>query len=72
MLSALASVILVSRQLNPHELDELTYSVDIMGKPEAVEKLMDLDAKNTVLLQSGHKRGLLLPDLKELIPLSSR
>ncbi|NLC11279.1 MAG: AmmeMemoRadiSam system protein A, partial [Firmicutes bacterium] len=51
--------------VEPHELDELTYSVDIMGKPEAVEKLEDLDAKKYgVIVQSGHKRGLLLPDLE--------
>ena len=47
------------------ELDELEYSVDILTKPEPVSSLNELDPKQYgVIVQSGWKRGLLLPDLE--------
>ncbi len=50
--------------LEPQELDELIYSVDILGKPEAATR-DQLDPKNYgVIVSSGGKRGLLLPDLE--------
>jgi AmmeMemoRadiSam system protein A len=46
------------------ELDELTYSVDVLGEPEPAE-LEDLDpAKYGVIVTNGRKRGLLLPMLE--------
>lgn len=47
------------------ELSELTYSVDVLSKPEPVESPEDLDPKRYgVIVESGLKKGLLLPDLK--------
>ena len=47
------------------ELDSLEYSVDVLGEPEAVESLADLDPKlYGVIVESGGRRGLLLPDLE--------
>jgi AmmeMemoRadiSam system protein A/AmmeMemoRadiSam system protein B len=46
------------------ELPELTYSVDVLGKPEPAE-FKDLDPqKYGVIVTSGFKRGLLLPMLE--------
>ena len=47
------------------ELDELEYSVDILTKPEPVTDISQLDHKKYgVIVESGWKRGLLLPDLE--------
>ena len=47
------------------ELPDLEYSVDILTKPEPVEDVKDLDPKEYgVIVESGFKRGLLLPDLE--------
>jgi AmmeMemoRadiSam system protein A len=47
------------------ELGELSYSVDILTCPEKVGGVGELDAKKYgVIVQSGYKRGLLLPDLE--------
>ena len=47
-----------------HELEELSYSVDILGEPEEVQGLEDLDpAAYGVIVEARGKRGLLLPDL---------
>lgn len=47
------------------ELDDLEYSVDILSAPEQVDGLEDLDPKMYgVIVESGYKRGLLLPDLE--------
>ncbi|MCE5343635.1 MAG: AmmeMemoRadiSam system protein A [Eubacteriales bacterium] len=47
-----------------NELEQLTYSVDVLGAPEAIASEADLDpAKYGVIVQSGARRGLLLPDL---------
>lgn len=46
------------------ELDELVYSVDVLGEPEPVGSTEDLDAKRYgVIVAKGRKRGLLLPNL---------
>lgn len=50
--------------LQAEELDQLVYSVDILGKPEPATR-DQLDPKNYgVIVSSGGKRGLLLPDLE--------
>lgn len=47
------------------ELDELDYSVDILSKPDPVENMSQLDPKEYgVIVESGYRRGLLLPDLE--------
>ncbi len=48
-----------------HELSEISYSVDILTKPEAVSDTKDLDPKRYgVIVESGWRKGLLLPDLE--------
>jgi AmmeMemoRadiSam system protein A len=47
------------------ELDDLEYSVDILTAPEPVTDLSQLDpADYGVIVESGWRRGLLLPDLE--------
>jgi AmmeMemoRadiSam system protein A len=47
------------------ELDDLTYSVDILSSPEKVKELSELEPnKYGIIVVSGHRRGLLLPDLE--------
>jgi AmmeMemoRadiSam system protein A len=47
------------------ELDELEYSVDILGRPELVQSVAQLDTKKYgVIVECGFRRGLLLPDLE--------
>jgi len=47
------------------ELDQLTYSVDVLTQPEPVEDAAGLDPKRYgVIVESGGRRGLLLPDLE--------
>jgi len=51
--------------VRPNELGSLDYSVDILTHPEAVEDRSQLDAKKYgVIVESGLRRGLLLPDLE--------
>lgn len=46
------------------ELDSLEYSVDVLGKPEAIASPAELDVKRYgVIVSRGGRRGLLLPDL---------
>lgn len=46
------------------ELEELEYSVDVLGRPEAVDSPAQLDPRRYgVIVSYGQKRGLLLPDL---------
>ena len=46
------------------ELAELEYNVDILSEPEPVEDVVQLDPKRYgIIVESGAKRGLLLPDL---------
>jgi len=47
------------------ELSDLEYSVDVLTKPEPVEDTSQLDPrKYGVIVESGLRRGLLLPDLE--------
>lgn len=51
--------------VTPDELDELTYTVDILRPAERVDGMDKLDPrKYGVIVESGCKRGLLLPDLE--------
>jgi pyruvate formate lyase activating enzyme len=47
------------------ELDDLEYKVDVLTQPEPVIDVSELDAKRYgVIVESGFRRGLLLPDLE--------
>ena len=47
------------------ELDDLEYSVDILTPPEPVKDMSQLDPKKYgVIVESGWRKGLLLPDLE--------
>ncbi|MGE5404967.1 MAG: AmmeMemoRadiSam system protein A [Candidatus Saccharibacteria bacterium] len=47
------------------ELDDLVYSVDVLGKPELVDDKAMLDPNRYgIIVRSGHKSGVLLPDLE--------
>ena len=49
----------------PGELDDLDYSVDVLTKPEPVASKDQLDPKKYgAIVESGLRRGLLLPDLE--------
>lgn len=51
--------------VRPDELDYLSYSVDVLGDPEPVFSLDELDPKRYgVIVSKGWHRGLLLPDLE--------
>ena len=50
--------------MSPEELDKLVYSVDILGDPEDISSIEQLDVKKYgIIVTSGDKRGLLLPNL---------
>ena len=50
--------------VRPEELEELEYSVDVLGQPEPVASAAQLDpARYGVIVTCGGRRGLLLPDL---------
>ena len=50
--------------VRPDELDRLEISVDVLTEPEIINSREELDVKRYgVIVSSGHKRGLLLPDL---------
>jgi AmmeMemoRadiSam system protein A len=47
------------------ELDDLDYSVDVLTAPEPVESEAELDPKRYgLIVESGGRKGLLLPDLE--------
>ena len=51
--------------LREDELPTLQVSVDVLSEPEKVENEAQLDPKEYgVIVQQGHRRGLLLPDLE--------
>lgn len=51
--------------VEPSELDDIVYSVDVLSAPEKVKGMGELDAKKYgVIVSSGGRRGLLLPDLE--------
>jgi AmmeMemoRadiSam system protein A/AmmeMemoRadiSam system protein B len=50
--------------VTPDELPDLTYSVDILTRPVPAEDPYKLNPrKDGLIVQSGYRRGLLLPDL---------
>ncbi len=49
--------------ITSRELEDLTFSVDVLGTPEPVASLDELDPKKFgVIVETQDKRGLLLPD----------
>lgn len=47
------------------EMDEIVCSVDILGEPEEIKSISDLDVKRFgVIVSSGSRTGLLLPNLE--------
>ncbi len=51
--------------VQPNELGDLEISVDVLSPPEPVQSLAELDPKRYgVIVESGWRRGLLLPDLE--------
>lgn len=51
--------------VGPSELDQLDVSVDVLGEMESIDGPDELDVKRYgVVVSSGHRRGLLLPDLE--------
>lgn len=51
--------------IEEQELESLVYSVDVLGKPEAINSKEMLDPKNYgVIVRKGRKSGLLLPNLE--------
>ena len=47
------------------ELDDIVYSVDVLGEPERIFDTKDLNPKKFgVIVENGGRRGLLLPDLE--------
>lgn len=51
--------------VSANELPDLEYSVDVLTRPIPVDDPYKLDPKKDgLIVQSGHRRGLLLPDLE--------
>ena len=51
--------------VQPEEADALRISVDVLSNPEPVADLWSLDPRRYgVIVRSGHRTGLLLPDLE--------
>lgn len=51
--------------VQPHELDDLEISVDVLSTPEPVSDMTELDPRRYgVIVVAGRRRGLLLPDLE--------
>ncbi len=52
------------RPVAPEELDELSYTVDVLTKPESIRSIKQLNPKKYgLIVEAGFGRGLLLPDL---------
>lgn len=52
-------------RVSADELPDLSYTVDVLSPPEKVASVDELDAKRYgVIVSSGMRRGLLLPDLE--------
>lgn len=65
--NAISSATMDSRfpAVTESELDDLEYVVDILARPEPVTELSQLDPKEYgVIVESGWRKGLLLPDLE--------
>ena len=51
--------------VSKEELDNLVYSVDVLSPAESISSIKELDVnKYGVIVSSGRKRGLLLPNLE--------
>ncbi|MGE5559697.1 MAG: AmmeMemoRadiSam system protein A [Chloroflexota bacterium] len=51
--------------VEPEELDDLVYSVDVLGTPEPIDSIADLDPdRYGVIVSKGSRSGLLLPHLE--------
>jgi AmmeMemoRadiSam system protein A len=51
--------------VRPEELNDLDYSVDVLGEAEKIGSMDELEVKRYgVIVTSGFRRGLLLPDLE--------
>jgi AmmeMemoRadiSam system protein A len=51
--------------MNASELEDLSISVDVLTAPEEIKDISQLDPKKYgVIVSSGYKKGLLLPDLE--------
>lgn len=51
--------------VRPDELDDITYTVDVLSEPEKIAQLSQLDPKKYgIIVVKGPRRGLLLPDLE--------
>jgi len=51
--------------ITPDELKDLSYSVDVLTKPEPIPSKDQLDPKRYgVIVEAGFRKGLLLPDLE--------
>ena len=51
--------------VDPAELPDLEYSVDVLSEPEEVKSTKELNPqKYGIIVKSGNQRGLLLPDLE--------
>jgi len=51
--------------VTPDELGDLEYSVDVLTHPEPVKSEAELDPKRYgIIVESGKRKGLLLPDLE--------
>lgn len=51
--------------VSEEELPRIIYSVDVLGEPEAIKSMEELDPKRYgVIVTKGMKRGLLLPNLE--------
>ena len=54
-------------KVKEQELDQIEYSVDVWGEAQRVTSFAQLDPKRYgVIVTSGRKRGLLLPDLEQV------
>ena len=50
--------------VRPDELNDLEISTDVLGEPEMISSLDELDPKRYgVIVEKGYRRGLLLPNL---------
>ena len=51
--------------VQPEELESLDIKVDVLSEPEPIDSMDQLDPKRYgVIVESGWRRGLLLPDLE--------
>lgn len=54
-------------KVKEQELDQIEYNVDVLGEAQRVTSFAQLDPKRYgVIVTSGRKRGLLLPDLEQV------